>query len=245
MARAKADKVPRSFKARSSSSGVTKTGYTRGGGATWSISTTLAPSFDAAALADHISDVVMAEHWHAIGEGRRADGYTKQPPLAAWGQAGQDAAEGKRPNIRGLTADTSKPFRDNIERTAIKISGRSLNRSRVKVGNQFQGKFRFNETVESTRARTTIQPDRIHASFMGLEYDKRGNQWFFVKGLVAEAVDKALAAFTGLALEGVVAKADKRERLAGNAKTRTGSMRGPAVKGGTVKGTNKAPKLGV
>ncbi len=219
MARAKADRVEVTHKGRKTQA-TFATRQTRGGwGATWSISSSIAPSFDAGALADHISDVVMAEHLHAIQEGRRAESYEKQPELAAYGTQGKRAAEGQRPNIRGMTGSTAKPFAENIERTAIKISGRSLNRSRVGQGNQFQ-RFRVNETVEATRAKTTIRPDRIHESFMGLEYDERGNQFFFVTGLVAEAVDAALAAFTGHAIDGVVAKGNKRELKAAKARTK-------------------------
>lgn len=222
MARSDPNAIPRDAKRRVSKAGVTSTSSTRGGwGARWKIATDLAPSFDAVALVDHISDVVMAEHHGAITEGERADGSGKQPPLASWGQAGINAAEGKRPNIRGVTGSTAKPFADNIERTAIKAKGSSFSRSRMKQGNQFQ-RFRVNETVESTKASTTIRPDKMHENFLGLEADKRGIGYFFVGGKVAEAVDKALAAFTGLALEGVVAKGRKREIKAINARTRKG-----------------------
>jgi hypothetical protein len=222
MARSDPNAIPRDAKRRVSRAGVTSTSSTRGGwGARWKIATDRAPSCDAVALVDHISDVVMAEHHGAITEGERADGSGKQPPLASWGQAGIDAAQGKRPNIRGVTASTTKPFADNIERTAIKVKGSSFSRSRPKQVGLFQ-RIRVNETVEATKASTTIRPDQIHESFMGLEYEKRGNAFFFVGGKVAEAVDKALAAFTGLALEGVVAKGRKREIKAINARTRKG-----------------------
>lgn len=178
------------------------------------------------ALVDHVSDVVLGEHWIAIGEGRRAESFDKQPPLAAWGKAGQDAAAGQRPNVRGFTASTAKPFRDNLERTAIKVvAGKGIQRSRIKRGNQFQGRFRVNETVESTKASTTIRPDKIHETFLGLELG-RGNQYLFVRGLVAEAVDKALAAFTNIALEGAVAKGNKRDLKAVKARSKGGKVYG-------------------
>jgi hypothetical protein len=229
MTRSDPNAIPRDFKRRVAKAGVRSTSSTRGGwGASWKVVSGLAPSFDAIALVDHISDVVLAEHWAAIGEGERADGSGKQPPLADWGKAGKDAAAGLRPNVRGLTAETSKPFRDNLERTAIKSKGSSFNRSRTKQVGLFQ-RIRVNETVEATRASTTIRPDKVHESFMGLEYDKRGNQFLFVGGKVSEAVDKAIAAFTGLALDGVVAKGRKREIKAIKARTREG--RGKAYGG--------------
>jgi hypothetical protein len=229
MARSDPNAIPRDFKRRVAKAGVRTSSETRGGwGASWKVVSDFAPSFDAVALVDHISDVVMAEHHGAIGEGERADGSGKQPPLASWGKAGKDAAAGQRPNVRGLTAETSKPFRDNIERTTIKVKGASLNRSRAKQVGLFQ-RIRVNETVEATKASTTIKPDKVHESFMALEYDKRGNQFFFVNGKVAEAVDKALAAFTDLALDGVVAKGRKRVIKAIKARTREG--RGKAYGG--------------
>ena len=54
---------------------------------------------------------------------------------------------------------------------------------------------------------------------MGLEVE-RGNQFFFVNGYIAEAVDKALIAWTNIALVGGLKKADRRERKAAKAKTR-------------------------
>lgn len=222
MARAKVTKIGRTARARATAAGVLGTGVTRGGfGARWRVASDFAPSFDAVALVDHISDVVMAEHWHAIGEGRRAGDLEQQAPLKAWGKAGRDAAEGKRPNIRGLTAATAKPFRDNIERAAIKVSGKAFNRSRLKAGSgSLRGQmFRVNETVEATRAATTIRPDRIHENFMGLE-EQRRHQFFFVTGAVADAVDKALAAYTSIALEGALKAGDRRELKAKKAKTR-------------------------
>jgi hypothetical protein len=222
MARSKPDRLGRTFRARATASGVLDTRYTRGGwGAKWRIASDVAPSFDAVALVDHISDVVMAEHWHAIGEGRRAGDMEAQPKLATWGRAGRDAAEGRRPNVRGFTASTAKPFRDNIERTAVKISGKKLQRSRLVAGTRaLKGQtFRANETVEATRAKTTIRPDRIHESFMALELE-RGNDFFFVTGGVADAVDKALAAYTNIALDGALKAGDRRELKAKKARTR-------------------------
>lgn len=222
MARAKVTKIGRTHRARATTAGVRGTSITRGGfGARWRIASNFAPSFDAVALVDHVSDVVMAEHWHAIGEGRRAGDLEQQAPLKAWGKAGRDAAEGKRPNVRGLTSSTAKPFRDNIERTAIKVSGKTLNRSRLKAGSgALRGQtFRVNETVEATKAKTTIRPDRVHETFMGLEVDRK-NQFFFVTGAVADAVDKAMVAWTRIALDGALKAGDRRELKAKKAKTR-------------------------
>lgn len=223
MARAKATKIGKTRgPLRSSTTGVLGTTVTRKGwGVRWRVASTFAPSFDAVALVDHVSDVVMAEHWHAIGEGRRAGDMEQQAPLAAYGKAGRDAAEGKRPNVRGLTAATAKPFRDNIERTAIRVSGKTLARSRLKAGGgALKGQtFRVNETVEATKAKTTIRPDRIHDTFMGLEVDRK-HQFFFVTGGVADAVDKALAAYTDIALEGALKAGDRRELKAKKARTR-------------------------
>jgi hypothetical protein len=232
MARSKPEKLGKAFRRRvslrsprvgpASRAGIVSTGYSRGGwGASWRVAFNAAPSFDAVAICDHISDVVMAEHWHAIGEGRRAEGPEKQPELAKFGRQGREAAEGKRPDVRGYTGRSMKPFRDNIERTPIKVKARSLNRSTVREGAGALAGQRFvvNETVEATRASTTIRPDKLHESFMGLE-EGRGNQFFFVTGFVAEAVDKALAVLMGYGLEGALAKGDKRERKAAKAKTR-------------------------
>lgn len=221
MARAKAERIGKSFRARQTAAGV-KSSYSRGGfGARWSISSDIAPSFDAVALVDHVSDVVLAEHHHAITEGRRAGDMDQQAPLNPLGKAGRDAAEGSRPAIRGYTGRSTKPFADNIERTAIKVSGKKLKRSRLKQGaGSLRGQtFRVNETVEATRAKTTIRPDKLHESFMGLELE-RGHQFFFVNGGVADAVDKALAAYTNVALEGALAAGDKRELKAKQARTR-------------------------
>ena len=182
------------------------------------MATTLAPSLDAVALCDHISDVIMAEHWHAIGEGRQADGQGVQPELKSFGRQGREAAEGKRPNIRGFTGRPNKPFRDNIERSAIKVKSKALNRSRLKKQRFGVTGFIVNETVQGTRATCTIRPDKIHAAFLAREA-KRGVRYFYVKGMVADAIDRALATWIGVALEGALKKADQRERRARKAKT--------------------------
>lgn len=217
MARAKTDQ-PRGARRVSSARVISTSSTRKGAGARWRVASDAAPSFDAVALVDHISDVILGEHYLAITEGRRAEGPEKQPALVEWGKAGRDAKAGARPNVRGYTGSTAKPFADNLERSPIKVSGKARTRSRVVQGNQFQ-RFVVNETVEGTRAKTTIRPDKIHETFMALE-EKRGNQFLFVTGYVSEAVDRALASYLGLALDGALAKGDKRERKAAKARSR-------------------------
>jgi hypothetical protein len=219
MARSKPERIGKTYRRRANAAGVVSTSL-RGNGARWRVATTWAPSLDAVALVDHVSDVIMAEHHHAIGEGRQADGQNVQPPLADYGRAGRDAAEGKRPKARGYTGKTAKPFRDNIERSAIKVKGKQRNRSRIKQGSgALRGQsFLVNETVEGTKATTTIRPDKIHANFLALE-DKRGIRYFYVKGMVADAIDRAVAKWADVALEGALKQADKRDRKARKAKT--------------------------
>lgn len=220
MARAKPEKIGKTAKRRARKAGTVSTSYRRGGtGVRWRLATDLAPSLDAVALVDHVSDVVMAEHWHAIGEGRRAEGPELQPKLAAFGEQGKRAAAGKRPDVRGFTGLTQTPFRDSIARSPIKVRAKNVSRSRVQRQRFGDAGFIVNETVEGTKASCTIRPDKLHESFLALEL-KRGNTFFFVNGYVAEAVDKALAAWVGAGLDGVLQKADKRERKAGRARTK-------------------------
>lgn len=221
MGRPKPERIGKTARRRAKSAGVISTSVTRKGfGVRWRTATTLAPSLDAVALVDHVSDVVLAQHYHAIGEGLQADESAPQPPLAAWGQAGRDAAEGRRPDVRGVTGLSSKPFRDNLERTAIKVKGKQISRSRFMRQRFGESGFIVNETVEGTRASTTIQPDRIHRNFVAIEAQKRQIQYLYVGGMVSEMVDRALAAWLDVGLEGVLAKADKRDRKALRSKTR-------------------------
>lgn len=170
---------------------------------------------DAVALVDHLSDVILAEHWHAIGEGRRADGSNLQPPLADYGRAGREAAEGVRPDVRGFTGSSQKPFRDNIERTAIKVRGAAVRRS-VQAS---KGAPVVNEAIAGTRASTRIQPDKLHRNFLKFEA-RRGNKFIHSGGYILRLVDEALGSWLGVAIDGVLEKADKRDRKARRAKTK-------------------------
>lgn len=220
MGRAKPERVGKAYRRRATKAGVVSTSSKRrGAGARWRLATDLAPSLDAVALVDHVSDVVIAEHWHSIGDGRLADGSNTQRPLAGYGRAGRDAAEGRRPPVRGFTGRPKYPFRDNILRRPIRTKGVKLNRSIVKRQRFGENGFVVNQTVEATRATTTIEADRRHANFLALEA-KRGVQYFFVGGYIAHLLDRALAAWLDVALAGALKKGDRRERRASKAKAR-------------------------
>ncbi len=163
-----------------------------------------APNFDAVAAADHISDAVLTDHLFSVQDGLKADGSALQPKLKAFGAQGQQAAEGQRPNIRGFTGRTTKPFSDNLERAPIKVSRRAV---RTSVG------------TEGTRAKTRIRPDKLHRGFVAFEAG-RGHQYLYAGGSVLRTVDKALTQLLGVMIDGTLKRADRRMRKAKRSKSR-------------------------
>ncbi len=206
---------------RRSKAGLVSTTGIRGG---WGIRYRIAidvPTFDPVALVDHISDVVMAEHWHAIGDGRRADGSGEQPPLNPRGVSGRRAEEGQRPDVRGYTGLSTTPFRDNIERSAIRVRGRAVRRSRITQGvRALAGQvFEVLDEAEGTRASARIVPDRVHRGWLKFEA-RRGIAYFFVSDYMGRLVDEAVEAFFGVAMKGLLLKGSKREAKAAKARTK-------------------------
>lgn len=183
-------------------------------GTRWRVIAGTEPQLDAAALVDHVSDVVLSEHHEAIRSGRRADGSGLQPKLNPRGTQGRRAEEGQRPNVRGYTGLTVKPFSDEIRRTAIKVkAGPTLRRTTVKLG------LRLRTKSPTVRAKTTIEPAPIHRGWLGTEAG-RGVEYFYVGGLVEHMVDLAVSQWLDVGIEGALKAADRRDRRARNARSR-------------------------
>jgi hypothetical protein len=198
---------PRKPRARAGDPGVigAARGRIRGGfGASWSVAVPFAPNFDAVTGLDHVSDGVLTEHLFAVQDGAKADGSGLQAPLSPRGKQGRFAAAGQRPNKRGFTGRTTRPFADNLERAPIKVNKRPV---KLKVG------------TEGTRAKTSIRPDPLHRGFVGFE-ERRGHEYFFADGPILRTVDKALEQWLELAVDGTLKRAKKKTRKAKKSKSR-------------------------
>lgn len=206
---------------RATKAGLVSTGAVRKG---WGIRYRIAvdmPAFDPVALVDHISDVVMAEHWHAIRDGRRADGSGDQPPLDPRGVAGRRAIDGQRPAVRGYTGLSATPFSDNIGREPIKVSGKVVRRTRVVQGvRALAGQtFKVLDEAQGTRAKTKIVPAKIHKGWLGFEA-RRGIAYFYVKDFMGRMVDEAIEAYFKVGMSGLLLLGAKRERKAAKARAK-------------------------
>lgn len=185
----------------------------RGTGARWRVALDIHMQLDAVPLLDHVTDVMMAQHLESIVSGQRADGGGSQKPLVRGGQQGRLAAEGIRPDARGFTGRSIRPFGPNIVRKEIRVLQKpvTFQRSVERLG------IRFREKIEGTKAKTSIQPDPIHLGWLVTEGD-RGVEYFYVDGLISRLIDMALAQWLGVALDGALKVGDKRERKASKAK---------------------------
>ena len=165
-------------------------------GSTWSVTFNLDPNLDAGSLADLVSDVVLQEHLQAVQAGVRSDSGAPQPSLDPKGQQGARAAKGERPNKRGFTGLTTKPFAENLERTPIKVRARSRRGGGVK-------------------ASTKIQADPIHRGWLATEAGRKV-RYLYAGGFVTKLVGKALLVWSGFAMLGTLKKPDKSGRKAKN-----------------------------
>lgn len=163
------------------------------------VSSDFAPAFDAVALCDHVSDVILAAHHDAIGRGSKADGSGPQPPLLGHGAAGKAAKKGHRPNFRGVVTGR---FRDGITRFKIKVSGKKLSSG-----------------VDGTQAKCTITAPNDRAIFLNKEATENDVEYFYTEGYVDFLIDEAVRQWTDVALDGE-AQGDPEERKATQAKAK-------------------------
>jgi hypothetical protein len=131
----------------------------------WCVPEDLAIDLRASALADRVAAEVLKIHKRAIIAGVRADDGTAQPPLDPTGQQGRKARQGRRPPHRGNTGNP-KGFPRTLRRGATK------------------------KARGDTNTTVTIVADGRLGPWLGREDDKRGVQYLFTTGEVAEAIER-------------------------------------------------------
>lgn len=144
-----------------------------------------------------MSDVVMLQHRNAILAGARASG-GQQPALDPDGVQGKLAAEGKRPDFRGVTGDNSpNAFPATLQRSKIK----RLYNTRIGTATVTRGGVRSRKARIGAKAGVTISAAKRHDAWLAREA-ALGVEYFFVDGDVDRLIDAQLSAWLAQAMLG-------------------------------------------
>lgn len=130
----------------------------------WRVPKDFAIDLRASALADRVAKVILEANRNAIVAGVRADDGAAQPKLDPEGGSGRDAAAGRRPDVRGNTGK-----RDGFPLTLRR------GRTQKKRG--------------ETNSVVLIEAPRARPAWLAEEKSKRGVEYLFITGRVAEAIE--------------------------------------------------------